>query len=103
MCVTCLHQVTTVARPTIRYEDRPSNATRLSLKMVETSLEVIFAQMLEDGLWRKGEPIYTSQRNMDVRDIGNAYVFSYDLIGTLLEVFGSQPELFMPHVGKLER
>lgn len=59
--------------------------------------------MSEDGLWRKGEPIYSSHREMNGRDIGNAYVFAYDVLGTILHVFQHEPLLFVPYVTHLER
>lgn len=37
------------------------------------------------------------------RDIGNAYVFAFDMIGTLLTTFENEPELFAPYVPKLEK
>jgi len=49
-------------------------------KLVASALKVIFDQQKSDGTWIKGEPIF----RQGGRDIGNSYVFFFDLVGGLL-------------------
>ena len=78
------------------------------MKLVQNALKVIFDSQMEDGTWRKGEPIFISgaavtantghtvsnsgsgsggggadsgsNNNNKQRDIGNSYVFFFDII-----------------------
>ena len=95
---------------------------------------------MEDGTWRKGEPIfvsgaantgtsgssssgsssgggsgsssgsgsgnnnYNNNNNNNLRDIGNSYVFFFDIIEALMESMAvKQPELLSPYLRNLER
>ena len=49
-------------------------------KLVASALHVVFEQQKSDGTWIKGEPIF----RQGGRDIGNSYVFFFDLVGGLL-------------------
>ena len=84
-----------------------------NMKLVQNALKVIFDSQMEDGTWRKGEPIFisgaavtnnhsgssdsdsgsgsdggsssgsdsgSSNNNNKQRDIGNSYVFFFDII-----------------------
>jgi hypothetical protein len=63
----------------------------------------IFDSQFPDGTWRKGEPI-NSIGNSGMRDIGNNYVFFFDLVGALLGTIGEvMPELLAPYLLQLER
>ena len=93
----------------------------INMKLVSTALEIIFQSQQPDGTWRKGEPIVadvrvrratppppSSQGSSDSRDIGNAYVFFIDLVGSLLETLlrcepERAPELLGCYVPNLER
>ena len=100
-----------------------------NVKLVKTALGVIFDQQSSDGTWRKGEPIFkvgggggsgsggvggVGGRPAAVappvtaapssRDIGNSYVFFFDLVGSMLGPLAqSQPSLLAPYLGNLER
>jgi hypothetical protein len=143
------HEINTQAMRYVTNGCQPS-ATRLSMKLLQEAIkvgeewvachgcissnrwhigsQVIFVRMSEDGLWRKGEPILRQSLNVAGRDIGNAYVFAFDVLSTLvsrplarylftsscvyslrtplllqLQVFSAESELFLPHVERLER
>lgn len=89
------------ARPLRRSALTASSVPRLLISL--HFIQVIFSQMADDGLWRKGEPIYSAHGEMNGRDIGNAYVFAYDMLGTILHVFEDEPTLFVPYVPQLEK
>ncbi len=78
------------------------------MKLVKSALEIIFATQALDGTWRKGEPIDSniggSMAGTSRRDIGNSYVFFFDLIEKLLGPLGDKnPEVFAPYLTNLER
>lgn len=63
----------------------------------------IFLSQFSDGTWRKGEPI-NSIGNSGTRDIGNNYVFFFDLLASVLGSIGeARPELLTPYLPQLER
>lgn len=80
----------------------PSPGTQISAanpKLVTAALQAFFAEQLSNGLWDKGQPIYKSFRKQG-RNVGNAFVFSLDTLGTMLELIPS--EYFRPYLRQLE-
>ena len=90
---------------------------RINNKLVSSALEVFFKEQdnnqgQADGLWDRGQPIYKSFKKKG-RNVGNAYVFGIDALGSLLDVFGSggnnnndgndNSEIFRPYLPNLER
>jgi hypothetical protein len=73
----------------------PANA-----KLVRAALAAFFDEQLSSGLWDKGQPIYKSFRKQG-RNVGNAFVFSVDTVGSLLEALPC--EEFRPYLPHLER
>eukprot|EP01038_Epipyxis_sp_PR26KG_P004845 gene4845-6792_t len=75
-----------------------------NIKLVEQALKVIFESQSTDGTWSKGEPINKIGESNSNRDIGNNYVFFFDMISSIIESIGeTQPELLTPYIGHLER
>lgn len=75
-----------------------------NIKLVQKALEVIFSVQSDDGTWRKGEPIFTQSTSGNNRDIGNWYVFFFDLIASLLGVLtDKEPQLMAQYLPQLER
>jgi hypothetical protein len=88
---------------------------RINNKLVSSALEVFFKEQdnnqgQADGLWDRGQPIYKSFKKKG-RNVGNAYVFGIDALGSLLDVFGSgnnnndgndNSEIFRPYLPNLE-
>merc|ERR1740138_1214891 len=70
----------------------------MNVKIVSKALQVIFEVQQKNGLWRRGQAI---QGDDSRRDIGNSYVFSFDMIGTLLEEFESTPEMIQGYIPNL--
>jgi hypothetical protein len=89
---------------------------RINNKLVSSALEVFFKEQdnnqgQADGLWDRGQPIYKSFKKKG-RNVGNAYVFGIDALGSLLDVFGGgnnnndgndNSEIFRPYLPNLER
>eukprot|EP00928_Gymnodinium_smaydae_P018604 TRINITY_DN17088_c0_g1_i1.p1 TRINITY_DN17088_c0_g1~~TRINITY_DN17088_c0_g1_i1.p1 ORF type:complete len:773 (-),score=58.24 TRINITY_DN17088_c0_g1_i1:148-2415(-) len=74
----------------------------LNMKLVEKCLNVVFAVQLPDGLWPKGKPIFTWTPAGD--DVGNSYVFSFDLLRSLIDEFGTDhSELLERHTSNIDR
>jgi hypothetical protein len=74
-----------------------------NIKLVKAALEIVFAAQSTDGTWSKGEPINAAGRS-DGRDIGNNYVFFFDMIASRLGSIGEQqPQLLAPYLMQLER
>jgi hypothetical protein len=74
---------------------------QLNPKLVQAGLKAFFEEQdADDGLWDRGQPIYKSFRRKG-RNIGNAYVFGVDALGSLLEML--QPDQFRQYVPNLER
>ena len=67
-------------------------------KLVASALKVIFDQQKSDGTWIKGEPIF----RQGGRDIGNSYVFFFDLVGGLLSS-GLPTSLLAQYLENFER
>lgn len=65
-------------------------------KIVDAALRIIFDEMV-DGLWPAGQPIFLSRGAGN--NVGNAYVFSPDLLASLLEVLPAHS--FRPHLEAL--
>lgn len=75
-----------------------------NMNLVESALAIIFACQASDGTWRKGEPISSKGATQSDRDIGNNYVFFFDIIDSLVSSIGSfQPELLLPYLKNIER
>lgn len=72
----------------------------VNLKLVKASLDVIFACQGFDGTFRKGEPI-NSRSDSKSRDIGNSYVFFWDLIGHILGTIAEKD--LAPYLSQLEK
>ena len=69
-------------------------------RLVKAALNAFFAEQNPDGTWDQGQPIYKSFRRTG-RDVGNAFVFMADTVGSLL---GTLPaEDFRPHLAGLDR
>lgn len=81
----------------------PSRDTKimpLNKALVSSALEMFFAEQGENGLWDKGQPIYKSFRRTGV-NVGNAFIFSVDTLGTLLTRLPA--EMFRPYLHKLQK
>lgn len=64
----------------------PEPGTAINLpnkRLVKACLEAIFDEQHINGLWDQGQPIYKSFRKVG-RDVGNAFVFAADTVGSLL-------------------
>lgn len=74
------------------------------IKLVRSALQVIFSCQREDGTWPKGEPISKQGSSRGDKDIGNNYVFFFDLIGCLLGPMAEkEPSLLAPYIPQIER
>ena len=73
----------------------PANA-----QLIRSGLNTFFSYQDADGLWPKGQPIYKTFRRTG-RNVGNAFVFSVDTLGSLLE--NLPPEMFRPYLLQLDR
>lgn len=71
----------------------------LNQKLVAAALRAFFEEQLDNGLWDKGQPIYKSFRKQG-RNVGNAFVFALDTLGSLLSVLPA--ESFRPYLKQLE-
>ena len=83
--------------------DGPAAGTRVAqanMKLIRAALKAFFEEQLNDGLFDKGQPIYKSFRRQG-RNVGNAFVFSLDTLGTVLRELPS--EEFRPYLSQLER
>ena len=84
---------------------------RINRRLVLSALQVFFDEQdhnVADGLWDRGQPIYQSF-NKKGRNVGNAYVFGIDALGSVLDVL-LPPEImegggenFRPYLPNLER
>lgn len=72
---------------------------RVNPRLVNAAIQAFFEEQDDDGLWDRGQPIYKSFRRQG-RNIGNAYVFGVDALGSLLELM--PPETFRPYLANLE-
>ena len=68
-------------------------------RLVKAALNAFFAEQNADGTWDKGQPIFVSFRRK--RDVGNAFVFGADTVGSLLDALPAED--FRPHLDGLER
>lgn len=81
----------------------PSPGTKsppVNQRLVKAALAAFFEEQTANGLWDKGQPIYKSFRRQG-RNVGNAFVFAIDTVGSLLEAIPA--EAFRPHLGALEK
>jgi hypothetical protein len=79
--------------------DDGSKPLRINRKLVVAALAAFFEEQQDDGIWDRGQPIYKSFRRKG-RNIGNAYVFVIDTLGSLLEILPAED--FRPHLRELE-
>jgi hypothetical protein len=77
-----------------------TTTSRVNRSLVKAALAAFFDEQMSTGLWDKGQPIYKSFRRQG-RNVGNAFVFSIDTVGSLLEALPA--EYFRPHLGALQR
>ncbi|KAL7451331.1 hypothetical protein ACHAWC_003152 [Mediolabrus comicus] len=68
-------------------------------RLIKAALDAFFAEQNPDGTWDKGQPIFVSFRRK--RDVGNAFVFAADGVGSLLEALPAED--FRPHLDGLEK
>lgn len=73
----------------------------LNRKLTKAGLAAYFREQNSNGLWDKGQPIYMSFREGKGRDMGGAFVFSVNTLGSLLCALPA--EAFRSHLGALER
>ena len=94
-----------------------------NIKLIKKALDLIFKCQATDGTWRKGEPIFnpadsssgesssssssTPSSNIEpsaTRDIGNSYVFFFDMVSSLLSSIAEKDaDLLTPYLSNLER
>jgi hypothetical protein len=70
----------------VKKGEGPEPGTVVSLpnkRLVKAALDAFFDEQHLDGTWDKGQPIYKSFRKAG-RDVGNAFVFVADTVGSLL-------------------
>ncbi|CAJ1963480.1 unnamed protein product [Cylindrotheca closterium] len=82
----------------------PSPETRipqLNQKLVAAALAAFFKEQNIDGMWDRGQPIYKSLSRGKRRDMGNAFVFPVNIVGSLLQMLPA--EAFRPHLAALDR
>lgn len=65
-------------------------------KLIRAALKLIF-EVMRDGLWTAGQPIMVSRGAGN--NVGNAFVFSPDLLASLLETL--PPAAFRPHLPQI--
>ena len=81
----------------------PSPETKmapLNKRLVAAALDAFFQEQKSDGLWDKGEPIYKSFRGGKDRNMGSAFVFPVNTVGSLLCALPAED--FRPHLRALE-
>jgi hypothetical protein len=81
----------------------PSPGTRvepLNPRLVRAAVKVFFEVQRDNGMWDRGQPIYKSFRRQGV-NIGNAFIFSVDTLGTLLRTLPASE--FRPYLPQLEK
>jgi hypothetical protein len=87
-----------------------------NINLVIKALDILFSSQSADGTWPKGEPIFNpgdldskmsnfSRSTSGIgRDIGNSYVFFFDILGSLLRTIGRKdPHLLALHLENFER
>ena len=70
----------------VKKGEGPEPGTAVGLpnkRLVKAALRAFFEEQHLDGTWDKGQPIYKSFRKAG-RDVGNAFVFVADTVGSLL-------------------
>ncbi|KAG7355209.1 ATP-dependent metalloprotease FtsH [Nitzschia inconspicua] len=84
----------------ISTDDGKEEVIKMNTRLVKTALKAFFdEQDRTTGLWDRGQPIYKSFRRQG-RNVGNAYVFGIDALGSLLELL--PPEDFRPYLSNLD-
>lgn len=91
----------TAGREVIRGEGPAAGTAvgKTNKRLVKAALNAFFEEQNADGTWDKGQPIFVSFRRK--RDVGNAFVFGADTVGTLLDALPAED--FRPHLDGLER
>lgn len=82
----------------------PSPDTRVSplnQRLVTAALAAFFEEQSRDGLWDLGQPIYKTFSGGVGRNMGNAFVFPVNTVGSLLCALPA--EHFRPHLDALEK
>jgi hypothetical protein len=82
----------------------PSPETKvpsLNKKLVTAALAVFFEEQNKDGMWDKGQPIYKSMSRGKHGDMGNAFIFPVNIVGSLLCMLPA--EAFRPHLAAFHR
>ena len=63
-------------------------------RLVAAALATVFSEFRSEGLWEAGQPIFITRSTG--ADVGNAFVFSPDLLASLIEVMPASA--FLPHL-----
>jgi len=90
----------TAGRETILGNGPDEPPPKMNRKIIKAALAAYFDEQQDDGLWERGQPIYKSFRRKG-KNVGNAYVFAVDTIGSLLEALPAED--FRPHLASLQR
>jgi hypothetical protein len=69
-------------------------------RLLQAALKAFFEGQRLDGMWDQGQPIYKSFRRTG-RDVGNAYIYSADTVGALLDLLPAED--FRAHLDSLRR
>ena len=69
-------------------------------RLLQAALKAFFEGQRLDGMWDQGQPIYKSFRRTG-RDVGNAYIYSADTVGSLLDLLPAED--FRAHLDGLRR
>jgi hypothetical protein len=77
-----------------------TETVKMNKRLAQAALAAFFDEQQDDGLWDRGQPIYKSFRRQG-RNIGNAYVFAVDALGSLLEIIPAED--FRPHLRQLQK
>jgi hypothetical protein len=88
----------TAGRETILGKGPDQAPPKMNRKIIRAGLAAYFEEQQDDGLWERGQPIYKSFRRQG-KNVGNAYVFAVDTIGSLLELLPAED--FRPHLANL--
>ena len=73
----------------------------LNRKLISAALSAFFEEQTKNGLWEKGQPIYKSFARGKGRNMGNAFVFPVNTLGSLLCALPAED--FRPHLSNMEK
>eukprot|EP00468_Gymnochlora_sp_CCMP2014_P004114 CAMPEP_0167745146 /NCGR_PEP_ID=MMETSP0110_2-20121227/2987_1 /TAXON_ID=629695 /ORGANISM="Gymnochlora sp., Strain CCMP2014" /LENGTH=769 /DNA_ID=CAMNT_0007629751 /DNA_START=133 /DNA_END=2442 /DNA_ORIENTATION=- len=82
------------------YGNSESVPLKLNMKILQKALKIVFDEQRSDGLWDKGQPIQGDDAR---RDIGNSYVFAFDMLGSLVGEFEKSPEILRDYLPQLKK